>query len=192
MHYGVIGEDKSDVEVLRHIIERLSPAGKKVVVRTKGYNGCAEMLRKGAKQLMAFEREQCHRFVVCYDSDREDPAQRLKRLISDVIKPAAISGPLCALVPIQEIEAWILADLPAVTNIIQSWVPTEKYPSPENVKDPKEELVKLSRNVVRRPRYSYVMHNPQVAKFLDLDVVYRKCISFRPLADLVRTGKANV
>lgn len=192
MHYGVIGEDKSDVEVLRSIIERLSPPGKQIVVRTKGYNGCAEMLRKGAKQLQAFERERCHRFVVCYDSDRDQPLERMKRLMAEVVAPAKLVGPLCALVPVQEIEAWILADLDAVTNVIPSWVPKEIYASPENVNDPKEELIRISRNVRRRPLYVHAMHNPQVAKYLNLDQVYKKCESFRPLADLVRTGAGNV
>lgn len=192
MEYGVIGEDKSDVEVLKQLILRLSPPGRKVAVRTKGYDGCAEMLLKGAKQLQSFERDRCHRFVVCYDSDRDNPEQRLETLMQTVVRPAAVEGPLCALVPIQEIEAWILADLPAVTHIIPSWVPSESFASPENVTDPKHELVRLSRNQRRRPLYSYVMHNPQVAKFLNLDTLYRKCRSFRPLADLVRAGASNV
>jgi hypothetical protein len=192
MQYGVIGEDKSDVEVLKQLIERLSPPRRPLIVRTKGYDGCAELLRKGAAQLRSFERERCHRFVVCYDADRENPQTRRIRLMEEVVTPAKVAGPLCALVPTQEIEAWILADLSAVSKIIPSWVPTETFVSPENICDPKERLVRLSRNTKHRPRYTHATHNQQVAKYLDLDIVYKKCCSFRPLADLVRKGAGNV
>jgi hypothetical protein len=90
----------------------------------------------------------------------------------------------CVLIPVQEIEAWILADIQAVTKIFSGWLPDEIH-NPEAIPSPKEHLEALSRQANRRPRYSHAVHNPRVAQHLDLEKVYRKCPSFRPLKDFV-------
>lgn len=192
MQYGVIGEDRSDVDALKHLIYKLSGPGKLPIVRTKGFDGSGELRRRGRQQLELFARENCHRFVVCFDSDRASPAERLECIINDIIKPAGIDKPCCALVPVQELEAWILADLPAVTQVIPTWVPTRTYASPENIVDPKEHLQRLSGMCRPRPLYSNRMHNPRIVQHLDLDIVYSKCASFRPLVHLVQQGMGNV
>jgi len=50
----------------------------------------------------------------------------------------------------------------------------------------------LEPDAKHRPRYTHATDNQQVAKYLDLDIVYKKCRSFRPLADPVRKGTGNV
>ena len=67
--YAVIGEDDSDVEMLRVLMCRLAN-NKPLKIKLFGYSGCGEMLRKGAKQLQLFQKFGCTRFVVCYDADR--------------------------------------------------------------------------------------------------------------------------
>lgn len=188
--YGVIGEDRSDVETLKVIIRKLAK-NENVQIKSKGYGSCGEMLRKGATQLKAFEKLNCTRFIACYDSDRATAKDRKKELIEKVFTPAALSGECCALVPIQELESWILADLKAVTNVIKSWRPENEEKNPEKINDPKEYLEKLSRKN-HRPLYSHATHNPIVAKYLDLDKVHERCISFHPLAAIVQNGKGNL
>ncbi|WP_233862855.1 DUF4276 family protein [Paraburkholderia adhaesiva] len=186
--YGVIGEDRSDVDAIKNIIVRL--AGDGVAVRGKGYSGCGELLKKGAAQLQVYERLKCSRFIVCYDSDGKDPAER-KRALKQIFKDAGLKGVCCALVPVHEIEAWILADLPAVQNVIKGWAVAEGHKNPENQPHPKEYLEKLSEKN-HRPRYAHATMNPQIAKHLNLEIVYQRCPSYRPLHDVVVKGVGNL
>lgn len=189
--YAVLAEDRSDVETLTVLIRRLAGSDS-MQVRQKGYDGCGELLRKGARQLQLFhDLGDCERYVVCYDSDRDDPAARHERLIDKVIAPSGLTAPICALVPIQEIEAWILADVKAVTKVLTGWVPGKAFLNPETIKDPKEHLERMSRMSNQRPRYIHATHNSKVAKHLDLALVMSKCPSFVPLFDIVTNGRGN-
>lgn len=188
--YAVIGEDSSDADMLKELIFGLAN-DRSLTIRTKGYSSCGELLRKGARQIAAFRALGCSRFVICYDSDRDCPVARRESIVSRIVRPSMTEGVFCALVPVQEIEAWILADLKAVTQIIKGWVPDKDICQPERIDDPKEYLEKLSRKQ-QRPRYAHAVHNPKIAKHLDLGIVERKCPSFKPLAEFVRNGIGNV
>jgi len=188
--FAVVGEDKSDVEMINVLIKRIS-GNKGISVKKKGYSGCAEMLIKGAKQIKSFSELGCTKFIIGYDSDRDKAKARYEEIVHKIIKPSAVDGIFCALVPTQEIEAWILADLPAVSKIIPSWRPTEKFPNPESCNDPKELLEKLSRTQQHRPLFSHATHNPRVAEHLDLKIVAEKCSSFIPLYDIVVRNLGN-
>lgn len=189
--YAVIAEDKSDVETLTTLIRRIAESNS-VSVSGKGYSGCSEMLRKGARQLKQFHAVgRARRYVVCYDSDRDDPAKRYRDLMDKVIRPSGIHAPICALIPVQEIEAWILADVKAVTKVITGWVPDRDILHPETINDPKEYLERMSRND-QRPRYSHATHNSKIAKYLDLGLLRTKCPSFEPLFNIVTLGTGNI
>lgn len=188
--YGIIAEDKSDVDMLKVIIKRLANS-KAIKIRGKGYNGCGEMLRKGAAHLNSFKALGCKRFVICYDADRASPSERYDEAVLKIVNLFGNNGQCCVVVPVQEIEAWILADIKAVTFVIPSWVPKKHFDNPESINDPKEILEKLSRNSKKRPRYSHAIHNFRVAEHLDLTVVKSKCKSFSPLVRLVLNGKGN-
>lgn len=191
--YAILGEDKSDVETINVIIRRLTQ-NEKLPIKQKGYCGCAELLNKGAKQIKAFYDLGCRRFVVCYDSDRCCPVQRKRLIVDKIINPAknmGVDGIFCALVPIQELESWILADIGAVQKIITGWSPSKDIPSPESINDPKEYLERLSKDAGKRPRYSHATHNPRVAKYIDLGKVESKCPSFVPLIRFVNKSDEN-
>jgi hypothetical protein len=46
---------------------------------------------------------------------------------------------------VYELEAWILADIAAVTKIFTSWLPQPISGIPEAIPDPKEHLIRLSK-----------------------------------------------
>ena len=69
------------------------------------------------------------------------------------------------------IEAWILADIEAVSNVIKSWKP-KPILNPED-SDPKGEI-KRRAGLAGKPLYSYETHNQQVAKYLDPEIVAKK------------------
>jgi hypothetical protein len=128
----------------------------------------------------------CKRFIICYDADGPDPRVRQQEVLSRIINPSGLSRSDClALVPVQEIEAWILADVhQAVPHVIPSWRPGE-VSNPEGIASPKEYLARSSRGSNQKPRYADTVHNPRVAGFLDIRTVERKCKSFRPLIQFV-------
>jgi hypothetical protein len=186
--YGVLGEDKSDVATLKVLIRRLANDEK---VSIKGYDGCGEMLRKGGKQL--FARLGCTRFIVCYDSDDEEPTTRYQKIVKHIIIKSGLTGLkeiICIVIPVQEIEAWILADIEAVSNIFKNWHP-KPISNPESIDSPKEYLEKLSRDSKKRPRYNHATHNEKMALYLNLDRVSQKCHSFIPLVQLIESDFGN-
>jgi hypothetical protein len=189
--YGVIGEDKSDVATIKVLIKRLA-GNDALTIHTKGYEGCAQMLKKGAAQLRLFASKpmDCRRFVICHDADRALPAERRSIVIKDIVAQAGELGAFCVLIPVQEIESWILADIQAVQKIVKSWQPKEIM-LPESINDPKEHLEKLSRDSQKRPRYSHATHNEKVAAYLDLERVYKKCPSFPDLHKFVVKKEPN-
>lgn len=180
--YGIIGEDASDVGALKVIIRRLAN-NSSLSIDTKGYCGCAEMLRKGARQFRMFANRGVTKFIVCYDADRTNPTERFDEAKRKIWVEASVPGECCIVIPIQELEAWILADISAVTNVIKSWTPAD-VSNPENIDDPKEYLEKLSRQQ-QRPRYVHAIHNERIAHHLNLTKVAQKCPSFLPLKNFI-------
>lgn len=189
--YGILGEDSSDVEALKCLVHRIA-GNSSITIKTRGYDGCGQLLRKGASQIQLFSRPpySFRKFIVCYDCDRANPKERHDDVVTQIVKPSAVAGLFCVIVPVQELEAWILADIAAVENIFDGWSPKEIL-NPEAVNDPKQHLEKLSRDSKQRPKYVHAVHNPRIAKFLNLDTVAKKCKSFHPLLDFILHGKAN-
>jgi len=189
--YGIIGEHPTDVDTLKVLVKKIAK-NNAVKVHVKGYGGAGQLFRKGAKQLTQFSGapHYCQRFIVCYDSDGNDPKERHRAVANKIIKPSKVKNPCCILIPVQELEAWILADIQAVQNVITSWAPKE-ITNPEAISKPKEHLEKLSRASNKRPRYDHTLHNDKVAAYLDLAKVAAKCVSFRPLINFVERGIPN-
>ena len=175
--WAVLGENRSDAETLKALL-KLIKRDERITVRTKGYDGGGELLRKGARQLTLFAGLGCTRFVVCHDADRHNPRAVYQRVTAQIVRPSGLSSSSCVVVPVQEIEAWILADIRAVNRIITSWTPPE-IPDPESIDSPKEYLNRLSEGSNRKPRYDHATHNPAVAKYLNPAEILRKCNSFR-------------
>ncbi len=191
--YGVMGEDDSDVESVSAFVKRLRQlAGKdppKVKIHCTGYKGCAEMLRMGAVQLSIWAQAGVTRAVVCYDADRSDPADRLAELEKMVAK-SGITIACGLIVPVQELEAWLLADVVKLHNVfglLRKKKPKLKaIKSPESINDPKEHLVRLSHHPERHEAlYHPPTHNVVMAEKVDLALVKRKCPSFGKLVAFV-------
>ena len=187
--YGVLGEDKSDFETLKILVQRLV-GKKKVCFQGKGYTGCGELLKKGGKDLKLLSDMGCTRFIIAHDADQRDVNEVRLKLIDKIVRPSGVKKSICLLVPVQEIEAWLLADIEAVTNIFTGWNPKPEA-SPESKPRPKEYLEKLSRDASGSPRYRHPTHNPHLAKHIDLTTVSNRCKSFRPLEEFVNNGKGN-
>lgn len=188
--YAVLGEDRSDVEMIQTLIRRIANSPN-VAVSRKGYQGAPEMLAKAPMQIQAYKKLGASRFIVCYDSDGYPAEERHKEIVQRVLIPANVDAVFCALVPVQEIESWVLSDIDAVAKVHTSWRPPQKFSHPEHVIKPKEFLEKMTQQRNLRPLYNHKTHNPQVAKHLSLQQLASKCPSSLPLFDLVQLGLGN-
>lgn len=191
--YAVLAEDKSDVECLKVLIRRIAN-DESLKIAGKGFKGCAKMLDDGWKDLEKLQDKNYDKFIICYDRDKDRSQKRYEEVITKIIKPAKINknkNKICILIPTEEIEAWILADIQAVSAVITSWNPTENFSTPEAVINPKEKLTHLSQIRKSKPLYGHATHNPKILKKVDLDIVKKKCPSFRVLANFIENGTPN-
>lgn len=192
--YVVIAEDDSDFNCLQVLIRRLAN-NTSISIKGQGFTSCSVMLKKGANVLKVWDqKEEYRKFIICYDRDKETIHKRYEEVVSNIIKPSGIKKPensICIVIPTEEIEAWILADIQAVSKVIPSWQPENKYLNPEEIPNPKEILERLSRANKPKPLYSHNTHNEQVMKHLNLEIVKRKCRSFVELAEFVESDISN-
>ena len=183
--YGVIGEADSDAATLKVLIKKITN-NKSLKVLVKDYDGCGEILKHGARQLQAFSGLGCRKFVVCHDADGPDPSAKYKEIQARVVAPSGCND-CCIVIPVHEIEAWILADIDKVAKFVStSWKPLPYDGDPEAVPDAQEYIEKMSRNSKKKPRYSHTSDNALLAEHLDLDRVKNRCKSFRPFIDFVQ------
>lgn len=182
---AVLAEDKSDYETLKILIRRLLDEPQ-LAVRGKGYGGCGELFSKGARDITTWNKLGSKKFVICVDADGDEQGRR-NRIKSDVVDKTTVAAGCCVLVPVEEIEAWILADVAAVGKVITGWknASSLNIQSPESIRRPKERLEELSRGDNFKPRYSHASHNPAVARHLDLQRIEKKCPSFKRLKEFL-------
>lgn len=179
--FAVLAEDISDAETIATIV-KLHFANNSLSIKRKGYGGAGGLCAKGARDIRSWAARGIERFIVCHDADSGDPKLALQKVEERIVRPAGASEASCITIPVQEIEAWLIADELAVSTVI----PTFKLKAtlnPESIANPKEWLVKESRASNGKPLYSPKTFNPAVAKHLRLDLVKRKCPSFNRFLD---------
>lgn len=185
MMFAVLAEDPSDAEVLVVLIRRISGDANRPIHR-KGFGGCGELRRKAGRQIVNFARQGATHFVICHDSDGDDPAD-IRRSVT-----ASLRGQITLtehrhkiVVPVQELEAWMIADEQAISAVIPSLL-TAEVKHPESLENPKEWLINSSRKGRSRPLYVPHVFNEKVAGYLNIDKAGKKCPSFLELVGFVR------
>jgi energy-coupling factor transporter ATP-binding protein EcfA2 len=175
----------SQLDTLKVLIRRIHD-DQSLRVLAKDYSGCGEILKRGANQLQSFANQGCTKFIVCHDADGPDPLRKHREIESRVVRPSGCEQ-CCIVIPVHEIEAWILADIDNVAkHVSKYWNPPAFEGNPEGVEKPQKVLENMSRNSKKMPRYSHTSDNEVVARHLDLARVRSRCPSFRPFIDFVR------
>jgi hypothetical protein len=167
---GVIAEDKSDIDCLKALICRICPENKPVV-KGRGVGGGGNMFNPRTMHLwiQALAEDNCRYLIVVHDLDRDkntgalNDENALRARLGQAINGCAIAS-RCVVVPIEEIEAWLLSD---------------RIDKPQEVHDPKLEFTKRNRNW----RSS---NNAKLAQTIDIALIVQKCPSFRPLHTFVQ------
>lgn len=179
--FAILAEDDSDAEALSHIVKKHFK-NDRLSVKKKGYDGCGGLCAKGARDIRTWRDLGIQRFVVCHDADQHPPEKIRQKVLEAIVKPAKAEDVCCITVPVQEIEAWLIADETAIATVIPSFH-FKGHKQPESIQSPKEWLIKQSEAANGKPLYSPKTFNAAVAKHLRFDVVASKCPSFKSFLD---------
>jgi hypothetical protein len=175
---GVIAEDKSDVEVITVILEKYAAKNTFEVKKFVG-NGCGRLRNKCRTWTETLLKAGCTHVLIFHDLDRNEETKLLKTLLNKV--PSKEFPNALIVIPIEEMEAWLLADEAAITKTFALKHPLKKIPSPETVGSPKEEIGRIVWSGAKK-RYLNTVHNVKIASTAKRDNLLR-CTSYVKLDD---------
>jgi hypothetical protein len=181
---GIIAEDKSDVESLKIIISKIQ-AGNVIAYESFVGKGCGKIKRKCQGWADILKIKGCKTLVLVHDLDRNN----YKELLSDLQKSLGICpiANYIISIPIEEIEAWLLADIESVRKYFNIKAVLKINGAPENISSPKEkieQLVRLRSNKTKQ--YINSEHNQKIFVTANLATIAVKCSSFRILRDFIK------
>jgi len=174
---GIIAEDSSDIDTLNVLLRRIVPTNFKL----KRYDakGCSKLTRKCCAVSKGWVRDNTTHIIICRDCDKNDCAALYRDLRSEVSSIDKHEELICIVIPIEEIEAWLMADHKAFNKRFLK-MNLKAINNPENVSNPKEFLSRQSRGKNSKPRYVNSIHNKELAGMVDIEAVINKCPSFHP------------
>ncbi len=186
MKIGVIAEAESDVDVLYKLTCKLIDVDSFSFKKFVGH-GCGKLRRKCAAWADNLLRRGCSYLVVIHDLDDYDQEELQQRLASSIAH-AAYSAALI-LIPVRELEAWLLTDSGALKKVFSLPERPELPGNPEDVLDPKKKL----RDIIwkcGRKNYVNTIHNAKIADAMSI-VKAQGCKSFRPYPVFVAKHLTN-
>jgi hypothetical protein len=178
---GIIAEDESDVNVINVLIRKMArkPFGLKRQIG-KGSGRVRGKCRAWANTL---KRRGCNLLIIVHDLDMRDLGQ-LYRALCEALGASPISDH-AIIIPVRELEAWLLADHTAIQRAFRFRTPLGQIANPQAIQRPKEFLRDLIyQRSERRIIYLNSVHNVKIAEQCTTANLGR-CESFRPLADFV-------
>jgi hypothetical protein len=180
---GLIAEDKSDVDVLMHLARKLTK--RQIVLRSFLGHGCGRIRAKCAAWADQLRVEGCSLLMIVTDLDSGD----LDDLFTDITKGVGNCriSKRAIIIPVHEIEAWLLADHDAITSALRLKKRVRKQANPEAIMNPKEKL----RDLVHERSggsltYLNTVHNEKIADRVRIANI-RRCRSFGPFEEFVTT-----
>ena len=147
---GIIAEELSDVDVISEIIGKL--ARKNFGVKSFVGHGCGRIKYKCRAWAQTLKERGCKLLILVHDLD----SARLDQLLA-AIRGALNPSPMeqyVIVIPIRELEAWLLADHKAITKTFRFKKGLRKIANPESINRPKEFL----RDIIRRGSNNRVVY----------------------------------
>ncbi|MDL5057623.1 DUF4276 family protein [Geitlerinema calcuttense] len=184
---ALIAEDDTDCNALRKIVHRV--LGVQMKTKSWASKGCSTLRRKLAAKIQVLSNEGCTAFIILHDLDRNPQNNTLNNeqklrdtLEKESAKIQGINKHIC--IPIEELEAWFWSDPEVVRYVGRGQGKATQ--NPHLIEKPKEELIKLSMNEKRKPRYSTNM-NVELAEMLNLELCSDRCPSFKDLLNFLNS-----
>lgn len=175
MKIGVIAEQINDVEVLYELTCKLTPENSFSFKKFVGH-GCGTLRRKCSAWARILAAKGCSHLVVLHDLD--DRRETELRATLEGSLETILSESRVILIPVQEIEAWLLTDAKALKEVFNMRRIPKVPTNPEAVDSPKEKLADIVWREARR-RYVNTIHNKKIAAAARVSKV-KTCVSFRP------------
>ncbi|NEP58024.1 MAG: DUF4276 family protein [Symploca sp. SIO2G7] len=184
---ALIAEDDTDCDAVRKIVHRV--LGTNTRIKPWASKGCSTLKKKLPAKLKALANAGCNAFIIIHDLDRNpqnnslnDEAKLRETLEAAASEIKSINKYIC--IPIEELEAWFWSDPNVVKHIGQG--KGEAKANPHLIIKPKEQLIKLSMDERRKPRYSTNM-NVELAEMLNLELCSARCPSFKYLLNFLKS-----
>lgn len=182
-HIGIIAEDQSDVDVITHFLEKYVARNTFSIRKFVG-NGCGKLRSKCGSWAATLFESGCHHVLLFHDLDRNNEASLRKLLLKKV--PKAQFPNALIIIPIEELEAWLLSDESAVRDVFSLSKSPPRIKDCEAIRSPKEHLSKLVWSLGRK-RYLNTRHNGRLSAKVTLDSL-RRCPSYIPFDNYVRSS----
>ncbi len=180
---GIIAEDVSDVSVLNHLIGKLAKSNFKIRYFAGG--GCGKIIGKCRAWAQNLKEQGCSCLFLVHDLDTARLNQ-LRNAIEAALGQSPIE-PHVIIIPVREIEAWLLADEKAINKAMKLKRVLSRIVNPEGIQRPKERLGTIVYiNSGHSKRYVNTIHNPQIAAEC-APANLRRCPSFVPFSTFVST-----
>lgn len=170
---GVIAEDKSDVEVVTEILAKYMARNTFSVKHFVG-NGCGKVKLKCDSWYRLLFARGCEHVFLFHDLDRNDEAQLRKSLEKKL--PSKDYPNSLIVIPIEELEAWLLSDAEAIQHVFSLPKKPKKIVNCESVASPKEHLADLVW-LNDKKRYVNTIHNKRISEHISLENL-KRCSSF--------------
>lgn len=172
---GFIVEDQSDLDILHALATRI--ATRKFSVSHFIGRGCGAVRRKARPWCENLAAKGCAYIAIVHDRDRNDVTE-LRSALTTIV-PQSLSAKTSIIIPIEEIEAWLLSDAAAIGRALKLQKAPQSVNHPEKIVSPKEYLVRSVRKCsLKTKTYIPTVHNRLVARELSIEVVREKCPSF--------------
>ncbi|MCD4824549.1 MAG: DUF4276 family protein [Phycisphaerae bacterium] len=158
----IFTEEESAKTMLEELLPRLLPEG--IYYRCVAFEGKQDLEKQLPRKLRGW-RTPNTKFVVLRDQDRAN-CKTVKNGLIDICRQARKQNVLIRVV-CRELESWYLADLAAVEKGLgckglAKKQMKDKYRSPDDITNPKEELRKLC-------KYQPISSSRAISPYLDLD-----------------------
>jgi Domain of unknown function (DUF4276) len=177
---GMIVEASSDKAVIIHLLQKLTT--KRFSTLAWESHGCGKLMAKCEAWARDLRNRGCHVLIVVQDRDAHSEPEL--RTILEARTNAAGFKKRVAVIPVREIEAWLIADPMAIAASFELKKAVADTPQPETHPDPKQRLYEVIRTASeRRVKYVASIHNARIAKRLSIETVRANCPSFARLED---------
>jgi hypothetical protein len=180
---GIIAEDHSDVAVLKVLIGKMSQTP--FSIRSAVGGGCGKIVGKCRVWAQTLYEQGCRYLLLVHDLDTRITDQ-LRAQLTSALSPSPIELYL-VVIPVREIEAWLLADHVAITKAMKLEEKLNQVSNPEGIQRPKEYLADLVyRKSNKERRYVNALDNERIAELCGTNNL-RRCASFVPFFNFVST-----
>lgn len=177
---GLIMEDKSDIEIIDQFLLKYLNKSDYTIKKFIG-NGCGKLKNKCDSWTNNLFNMGCSCVIVFHDLDRNNEVQLRNDLSKKV--PVKKFPKSLIVIPIEEIEAWLLSDENAIKEVFSLKRVPKKIANTEGVTSPKEFIRDMVWRLGKK-RYLNTVHNKRIASKMSLDSL-KQCPSYIPFHDFV-------